>query len=275
MAGKQRRRTGDLALKIRDAVSSVFSSVSFTAAEFSLPSEKGAQLSMTGEIFALGNQVAFDRSVLAKALKSCPSMEKATHEEIDRYIDGGCYAVLCGENDRSIPMAGTALEFVRLGAVKIVIAADTPAERDNLARAFETMHGGMGNIHVTLYSHENYDGWTENKAATIVYDFLESESPEILIIGRDSFSRRTNLLNQQNGEESLASLISRAHPIVLTSTQTIRGGRTIAKNAQAFEPAALIMFTEEVKHIRGAVIYMPSEAPRKREAAVVQEQLGF
>lgn len=275
MVGKQRRRTGDLALKIRDAVGSVFSSVSFTAAEFTLPSEKGAQLSMTGEISALGNSVECDRAALVKALKSCPAMEKATGEELNRYIDSGCYAVLCGENDRSIAMAGVALEFVRLGAVKIVIAADTPAERDNLARAFETMHGGMGDIRVTLYSHENYDGWTENKAATIVYDFLESASPEILIIGRDSFSRRTNLLNQKNGEESLAALISRAHPVVLTSTQTIRGGRTIAKNAQAFDPATVIMFTEEVKHIRSAVIYMPAEVSVKREATVVQEQLGF
>ena len=275
MAGKQRRRTGDLALKIRDAVGSVFSSVSFTAAEFTLPSEKGAQLSMTGEISALGNSVECDRAALVKALRSCPAMENVTGEELNRYIDSGCYAVLCGENDRSIAMAGVALEFVRLGAVKIVIAADTPAERDNLARAFETMHGGMGDIRVTLYSHENYDGWTENKAATIVYDFLESASPEILIIGRDSFSRRTNLLNQKNGEESLAALISRAHPVVLTSTQTIRGGCTIAKNAQAFDPAAVIMFTEEVKHIRCAVIYAPGEVTRKVESVEVQEQLGF
>lgn len=275
MAGKQKRRTGDLALKIRDAVGSVFSATTFEAAEFTLPSEKGAQLSMTGEISALGNRFSYDTPTFTKALRSSPAMKNADDEEIRRYIDAGCYAVLCGENDRSMAMASVALEFVRLGAVKIVIAADTPAERDNLARAFESMHGGMGNIGFTLYSHENYDSWTENKAATIVYDFLESATPEILIIGRDSFSRRTNLLNQQNGEESLASLISRARPVVLTSTQTIRGGRTIAKNAGAFDPAAVIMFTEEVKRIRSAVIFMPNDATAAREVAVVQEQLGF
>lgn len=275
MAGKQRRRTGDLALKIRDAVGSVFSVTSFEAAEFTLPSEKGAQLSMTGEISALGNRFGYDVPSFAKALKSCPAMKNADIDEIKRYIDAGCYAVLCGENDRSMIMAGVALEFVRLGAVKIVIAADTPAERDNLARAFESMHGGMGDIRVTLYSHENYDSWTENKAATIVYDFLESASPEILIIGRDSFSRRTNLLNQVSGEESLASLISHAHPVVLTSTQTIRGGRTIAKNAVAFDPSVVIMFTEEVKRVHSAVIYMPGDVAAAREVTVVQEQLGF
>lgn len=275
MAGKQRRRTGDLALKIRDAVGSVFFATSFEAAEFTLPSEKGAQLSMTGEISALGNRFSYDISAFTKALKSCPAMGNADSDEIKRYIDAGCYAVLCGENDRSMIMAGVALEFVRLGAVKIVIAADTPAERDNLARAFESMHGGMGDIRVTLYSHENYDSWTENKAATIVYDFLESSSPEILIIGRDSFSRRTNLLNQRNGEESLAGLISHAHPVVLTSTQTISSGRNIARNALMFDPAVVIMFTEEVKRIRSAVIYAPGDTATAREVAVVQEQLGF
>lgn len=275
MAGKQRRRTGDFALKIRDAVGSVFSCCNFAPAEFVLPSEKGAQLSMTGEITAIGNGFDCDEATLAKAVKGCPPMAGVSEADIQKYVDSGCYAVLCGESDRSIAMAGAALELVRLGAVKIIIAADTPAERDNLARTFETMHGGMGDINVTLYSHENFDDWTENKASTVIYGFLTSNAPEILIIGRDSFSRRTNLLNQKNGEESLASLISRARPVVLTSTQTIAGGRTLAKNSAQFDPAAVIIFTEEVKKIRGAVIYTPSEEMTKKETVAIQEQLGF
>ncbi len=275
MAGRQRRRTGDLALKIRDAVGSVFSCGNFATAEFTLPSEKGAQLSMTGEIGAIGNRFDADFGALTKAVKGLSTMSRTDTDDIKKYVESGIYSVLCGDADRSVAMAGAALELVRLGAVKLVIAADTPAERDNLARTFETMHGGMGNITVTLYSHENFDDWTENKASSIIYGFLSSDTPEILIIGRDSFSRRTNLLNQKSGEESLASLISRAHPVVLTSSQTIASGRNMAKNAMSFDPAAVIMFTEEVKRIRGAVIYAPGELPRKQETAEVQEQLGF
>ncbi len=275
MAGRQRRRTGDLALKIRDAVGSVFSCGNFIPTEFTLPSEKGAQLSMTGEIGAVGNRFDSDTSALIKAVKGLAPAWQTENNNIKADVENGRYAVLCGDVDRSIAMAGAALELVRLGAVKLVIAADTPAERDNLARTFETMHGGMGDINVTLYSHENYDDWTENKAASIIYGFLSSPTPEILIIGRDSFSRKTNLLNQKSGEESLASLISHANPAVLVSTQTVASGRTIAKNAAAFDPAFVIMFTEEVKHIRGAVIYAPGEVTRKVESAEVQEQLGF
>lgn len=275
MAGKQKRRTGDLALKIRDAVGSVFSCCSFSVSEFTLPSEKGAQLSMTGEISAVGNCFRRDTQALVKSLKARSTMQNVSESDAVSYVEKGLFSVLCGEVDRCVAMAGAALELVRLGAVKLVIAADSPAERDNLARAFETMHGGMGDIGVTLYSHENYDDWTENKAASIIYSFLSSSTPEILIIGRDSFSRRTNLLNQRSGEESLASLIARANPAVLVSTQTLASGRTIAKNAMAFDPAFVIMFTEEVKKIRGAVIYAPGEMQTARKVEDVQEQLGF
>ncbi len=275
MAGRQRRRTGDIALKIRDAVGSVFSSCSFRPAEFTLPSEKGAQLSMTGEICAVGNDFEADIHAMSKAVRALSPAWQNDESNIVSAVKSGNLAVLCGDSDRCVAMAGAALELVRLGAVKLVIAADTPAERDNLARTFETMHGGMGNITVTLYSHENFDSWTENKASSIVYDFLSSPSPEILIIGRDSFSRKTNLLNQKNGEESLASLISHAHPVVLVSAQTVASARTIAKNAATFSPVSVIMFTEEVKHIRGAVIYAPADIEKKHETAEIQEQLGF
>ena len=85
MAGRQRRRTGDIALKIRDAVGSVFSSCSFRPAEFTLPSEKGAQLSMTGEICAVGNDFEADIHAMSKAVRTYTSKGTRCRDTPHRY----------------------------------------------------------------------------------------------------------------------------------------------------------------------------------------------
>jgi hypothetical protein len=233
----------------------------------------GAQLSMTGDILAYGNSGDFGRAALSAAMRTFPSMWNTKDREIDRYIDRRRFTVLCGDCDRSVAILGAVSEAVRCGITKIIVAADTPSERENLTRSFELMHMGSETISVTTYIPREYDSSAMYKMYASVYAFLTSDRPEILILGRDTFSRSTNLLCR--GNTSMTSLIARARPVVFTSSQTVASGRTLAKISSVFDPVASVIFAGEVRHLRDAVIYKPDAAKKSGRKSSVPEQLGF
>ena len=270
---RQRWRTTDATLQIRGAIGTIFSCGIFSASPFPLPSEMGAQLSMTGDILAYGNAGDFGRAALSAAMRTFPSMWNTKDREIDRYIDRRRFTVLCGDCDRSVAILGAVSEAVRCGITKIIVAADTPAERENLARSFELMHMGNEAISVTTYTPREYDSTAMYKMYASVYAYLTSTRPEILILGRDTFSRSTNLLCR--GNTSMTDLIARARPVVFTSSQTVASGRTLAKIASVFDPAATVIFAGEVRSLRDAVIYKPDTAKKSGRKSAVPEQLGF
>lgn len=270
---KQRWRTTDATLQIRDAIGTIFSCGIFLPTPIPLPAEMGAQLSMTGDILAYGNSGGFGRAALSAALKTFPSMWNMRDTEIDRFIERRRFTVLCGDRDRSVAILTAVSEAVRCGITKIIVTADTPAERNNLSRSFELMHMGSETISVTTYIPREYDHAAMYKMYASVYAFLTSDRPEILILGRDTFARSTNLLCR--GEPSMASLISRVRPVVFTSSQTVNAGRTMAKIASVFDPAATVIFAGEVRSLRDAVIYKPDVAKKTGKKSAVPEQLGF
>lgn len=261
---RQRKRTTDAAIRIRGTVEQLFSAANFTDVSFPIPSDRGAQLSMTGEILAHGNggTLAPDRDTLRGILASLPALWQAKEADLDRYAQGGRYFLLCGDCDRCVAMVGAAAEMVQAGVRKLVIAADTAAERDNLVRSLEWMRAGLGNVTVTYYRPTAYDNVSLFKAASDVYRFLTSDSVEILVLGRDSFNRDDNILRRSEaGEPSLSDLIALAHPVVLTSTQTVDAARSMAKSTERFSPLVTLQFTGEVRRLKDAVIYSPTAAP--------------
>lgn len=270
---KQRWRTSDAALQIRSAIGSVFSCGIFSPAPFPLPSEMGAQLSMTGDILAYGNSGDFGHAALMACLKSFPAMWNTREQDLERYIERRRFTVLCGECDRAVALIGAVSEAVRCGITKIVVAADTPAEREHLARSFELMRMGLDGISVTSYLPSEYDNSAMYKMYANVYAFLTSDKPEILILGRDTFSRCTNILCR--GDTPLTSLIARAKPVVFTSTQTVTAGRTLAKITSVFDPMATVVFAGEIRSLRDAVICKPDAVRRQHRKTTLPEQLGF
>jgi len=270
---RQRWRTTDASLQIRSAIGTIFSCGIFSSAPFPLPSEMGAQLSMTGDILAYGNSGDFGHAALSAAMKTFPSMWNTREQDPERYIERRRFTVLCGDCDRSVALIGAVSEAVRCGITKIIVAADTPAERENLAQSFELMRMGLDGISVTSYLPREYDNSAMYKMYANVYAFLTSDKPEILILGRDTFSRCTNILCR--GETPLTSLIARANPVVFTSSQTVAAGRTLAKITSIFEPAATVIFAGEVRPLRDAVIYKPGSIKRTPRKASAPEQLGF
>lgn len=279
MAVRQRRRTTDATQNIKAAVGAVFACGVFFAKRFELPSEKGAQLSMTGDIVAVGNGGGFREDSLAQTLRSFPSMWKSCDKEIGRFIGRKRFTVLCGDCDRSVAILGAIVEMVRSGINKIIIAADTPVERDNLAQSLELMRAGLGGIEIMTYRMTDYDSGAHYKAYASIYAFLTSGKPEILILGRDSFSRKSNILRRNDSDEkkSLADLLREAHPVVITSSVTVESGRTLARNSAVFEPTATVIFAGEERRLRDCVIYKPESysSKNKRNVPDVPEQLGF
>ena len=84
MAVKHGRKSADAAHNIGEALGVLLSSGDFSAAEFSLPSKSGAQLSMMGDVTAYGNVGGFDDS-LVSTLVGYPSMEHATERELEKF----------------------------------------------------------------------------------------------------------------------------------------------------------------------------------------------
>lgn len=281
MAVRQRRRTTEATENIKAAVGEIFSCGGFHANKFALPAEKGAQLSMTGDVVAVGNGGAFREDALVRVLGRFPAMWHTREAELRRYINRGRFTVLCGECDRSVAMIGAIAEMVRNGIGKIIIAADTPVERDNIAQSLELMRAGLGDAAVTTYRAKAYDSSAHYKAYASVYGYLTSGKPEILILSRDSFSRRSNILRRRNveteaGRCALTDLIRGARPVVITSSVTVASGRTLAKNAAIFDPAAVLVFAGEERRLRDCVIYKPERAAKKRrDVPAVPEQMGF
>lgn len=268
MAVRQRRRTTEATQNITAAVGAVFSCGNFYPKKFELPSEMGAQLSMTGEVTALGNGGTFRSDSLERVMRTFPAMRKSGERDIRRFINRRRFTVLCGYCDRSVAMIGAVNEMIRCGISKIIIAADTPVERDNLAQSLELMRAGLSNVTTTVYRASEYDRAAHYKAYASIYAFLASGEPEILIIGRDSFSRKTNILRrkgQSENERSLAELLSDAHPVVITSSVTVDSGRTVAKNSAIFAPTATVIFAGEDKRLRDCVIYKPEHAREKNK----------
>lgn len=281
MAVRQRRRTTDATQNIRAAVGEVFSCGGFYASKYALPAEKGAQLSMTGDVVAVGNGGTFREDALVHVLRTFPAMWNTREKDLKRFVLRKRFTVLCGDCDRSVAMLGAVAEMVRNGIEKIIIAADTPVERDNLAQSLELMRAGLGDVAVTAYRTRSYDASAQYKAYASVYGYLTSNKPEILILSRDSFSRRNNILRRKNVETedglcALADLIRGARPVVITSSVTVESGRTLAKNAAIFDPAAVLVFAGEEKRLRDCVIYKPDRASKKRrEVPEIPEQMGF
>ena len=280
MAPRQRRRTTDTTESIRDVIGKIFSCGDFTQCEFPLPSEKGAQLSMTGEIIAYGNCGGFDHAALCGVLSEIPTVYAPSAAVLDKYLARMCFTVLCGDCDRSVAMISAIAEIVRSGISKIIIAADTPTERDNIIESLTLMRAGLDGVDITPYRSDDYESFVKYKAAASVYGFLTSENPEILVLSRDSFARSNNIMNRSaegSDDKSLAEVISGAHACVICSSPTVASGRTLAKISAAFEPCATVIFAGEVKNLRDAVVFRPESVSHHRKNGAVSEfeQIGF
>lgn len=276
MAVKYGRKSADAAHNIREAVGNLLSCGSFSVGEFLLPPEGGAQLSMTGDVVAYGNVGGFGAS-LPSVLRSYPAIERATESERDKFVRRMRFTVLCGGCDRSVAIFESICEAVRCGIVRMVVIADSASERENLFRSLRLMCAGKHGIEVTEYHADDYDFFVKYKSMAIVYGFLTSTDAQVLVVGRDSLARRNNIINRTHGGEAMSSFIAKAKPIVFTSSATVDSGRTLAAIAEMFDPMATVIYSGEVRRLRDAVIYEPSDSANRKESAKKNEpmQLGF
>ncbi len=276
MAVKHGRRSADAANKIKEALGGILSAGNFFVEEFSLPYERGAQISMTGDVVAYGNGGGFTPR-LASVMKSYPPMERATERELAKFERKRRFTVLCGDCDRSAAIFESICEAVRCGIVRIVVLADSASERENLFRSLGLMCAGKNGIEVAEYRADDYDSFVKYGSMAIVYGFLTSASAQVLVIGRDSLARGNNIINKKSGGMSMSEMIAKARPIVFTSSATVDSGRTLSDIAERLDPAARVIYAGEVRRLRDAVIYEPSsDAVKKhKDTKKEPEQLGF
>ncbi|MBE6542471.1 MAG: hypothetical protein E7672_08535 [Ruminococcaceae bacterium] len=281
MAVRQRRRTTDTTESIRAVIGRIFSCGDFSPYEFPLPSEKGAQLSMTGEIIAYGNSGEFNSDALRAVLSSIPSVRPSTDRDIERYTKKNCYTVLCGDCDRSVAMISAITEMLNAGITKIIIAADTPTERDNIVQSLTLMRAGIDGTDISAYRADDYESFVKYKASATICGFLTSDTPEIFVLSRDCFSRKNNIINRHPSddpeEKSLAEVIGLAHAAVICSSPTISSGRTLARISEVFSPIVTMIFSSEVKNLRDAVIFRPETVTKahKTDSPSEFEQIMF
>ena len=294
---RNRRRTGDTGQAIREAVGGIFSCGVFSSNDFELPAGVGTQLSMTGAARACGNAGSFDETALADVLASYPALRRTNRACLERFAARRRFTVLCGNTDRCVAIVGCIRELVNCGITKILIAADTNEERDNLYEALSLMRAGLEGVSTTCFSvnDDNAGGRTASSGVRIigsqivvdptrqsladglVCNFLTSDTPEVMILAQPSFTRGCNII-RRGGEFSLTSYLAKAAPVVLTSSETVDSARSMAASTSIFNPLAVFCFTGEVRPLRDAVIFRPEDAAeisarQKTEDDIMQ--LGF
>ena len=254
-----------------DTTEMIFSCGNFSSREFSLPSDKGAQLSLTGEIIAYGNRGFFDETALRDILASTPTVWHPTENELKKYLTEKCFIVLCGSCDRSVAMVSAISAIFMSGITKVIVTADTPTERDNIIESFRLMRSGIDGVEVTPYRSDDYETFVKYKAAASVYGFLTSENREILVLSRDSFARKNNIINRSEDNESednrksLSELLANVHAAVLCSSSTVSSSRTLARISSVFCPTATLLFAGETRNLRDAVIFRPENTVRRQK----------
>lgn len=283
MAAKTKRATSEE--QIRAAVRTAFGAGSVTSFSYSLPAEQGAQISMEGESAAWGNRVEWDAGAVEAALRSLPSLRRAKQEDLRRYAERRRFIVQPGECDRFVAAAAVISALTESGFGKLLIAADTPAERDALASFLALTRSGIGNVSATVYLPGEFGEGPVYPLFASVYGYLTSPGREILLLDGASFCRRTNLLRrpvlaEEAGVRSFADLIAEGRPALIVSARTVDSARNLARAAEVFDPSAAVLLVAENKRLRDAVIYRPErKAPRKKQDGSrdsgLPEQLSF
>lgn len=119
-------------------------------------------------------------------------------DDAEEFASRKRFILLCGENsggvDRTVAMIGAISEMIRAGAKKIVICTDDPHERYSLVQSLEVMRNVFG---VTSYIPGEYDDGAVYTLSASVYSFLASPNPEVLVVGRDCITKRTNLVRRR------------------------------------------------------------------------------
>lgn len=253
-------RNGSI-LGVREAVGGICSCTHFESECLTLPTKEGAQLSMTGDTSAFGNRCTVDEERLSMMLRVVTPMKNMRSIDAKRYAERRRFILLCGDKvcgvDKTVAIIGAISEMVRAGVTKIVLCTDEPEERYALVEALEVMRNVFG---VTSYIPRAYDFGAKYTLSASVYSFLASPKPEVLVIGRDCITKRTNLVRQKHdGEESLTELIAKLHPVIVTASEKVSIGRSLADICEIFEPSLTFVFCDEVKRLRDAVIFVPSE----------------
>ena len=233
---------------------------------------------MTGQPTAWINEGSLRPEAVAEVLGDLPAAPRSSPAERAKYAARGRFLILPGDWDRFAASAAVAAEVIRSGALKILVAADTPAERDSLARFLTLAREAAGGASVTSYVPGEFSVAAAFQTAASVYGYLASPAPAILALSRDSFCRRTNLLRKpigESGSPDLCALIAAARPVVLCSSRTVDGGRTLARNASVFDPAAIFVVAGENGRFRDAVIYRPEKTDNRNKTGGEPEQIGM
>ncbi len=274
---RSRRRGGDIAAMIREAVGGVFSCGEFFSSSFPMPSAEGTQLSLTGTATAYGNGGSLDEQLLCDALSRYVTLSRTGRACLEGYASRRRFTFLCGGTDRSVAIAACISELAAHGIVKLVIAADDNKERDNLYEALSMMRAELAEAYVTLFDPSDdssggigLSGGDSERGARVtdlVAAYLTDARPSVLLMSQPSFTRECNLL-RRGGELSPASCIARARPIVLTSSETVESARSMARSTAIFSPIATLCFVGEVRTLRDAVLFAPQNRTTFTERAV-------
>ncbi len=281
MAFKDKRRNADATRTVKAAVRGVLSAGTFTKETFFLPTETGSQISMTGEKLGVGNGGFFNEDTLKKRLRGIPAVWAKSDGSLDRYVRNRRFFIEWGQSDLSLALVGVIGEALEAGLGKLVIAADTPDERDNMGAYLALMGGLLGEVSVTVYQPRDYDAAGRYKSYTDICRYLTSEQPAILLLSRDCFSRKNNVLRIKAGEGeedaySLAEYVRTARPAVIAVSETVESGRTLARNADIFCPTVTLVLTEEAVNLHDCVIYKPDgDKATDAPMADAPEQMGF
>ncbi len=272
--GKSKRTVGKGSEgRIRLSMASVLSCAGFYPVCHPMPAEPGTQISLTGGASLYGNGAEFDYERLDGVVKSLGFAHRVGMDVLRK----NRFFLLCGDCDRAVALIGALSELIAAGVSKILILTDTTAERERISDSLELLKNALN---ITVYVPGEYDDGARYELSASIYAYLTSSRPEVLVLGRDCITKKSNIIRstRESSSSTLCELIAKAHPVVLTSCEKIDSGRTIGRAAGIFAPICSFTFCGEVKNIRGCVIYKPERVKKRikeEKTEPVPEQISL
>ncbi|MBR4961504.1 MAG: hypothetical protein IKY52_11460 [Clostridia bacterium] len=247
----RRPRSADPA-EAAGALLTLFQPGNYMGEPYSLPGEN--QLRMTDTVWGRGNGTP-DEAAFSQSMHLYGMTGIAARSSLEDALAAHRFSVVCGRTDPIFLAArGMLALMLHRHITRFIVLVRGAAEREGTAQSLsaylEQSASGFGlSPLLTVYADGESDMTVEGSKFTLLQlrRYVCDTSPQILLMNREYCNRPENLLLRPDvlldGQTPL-SIVSAAHPVIITITETAGEIRSLLRCGALFDPLCTLSFTE-------------------------------
>jgi hypothetical protein len=247
----KRPRSADPA-EAAGALLTLFQPGNYMGEPYSLPGEN--QLRMTDTVWGRGN-CAPDETLFSQSMYLYSMTGIAARSSAEEAMTTRRFSVVCGRTDPVFLAArGMLALMLHRHITRFIVLVRGSAERESIAQSLsaylEQSAGGFGlSPLLTIYADGESDMTVEGSKFTLLQlrRYVCDTAPQILLMNREYCNRPENLLLRPDvlldGQTPL-SILTAAHPVVITISETAGEIRSLLRCASLFDPLCTLSCTE-------------------------------